>query len=1318
MVEDYARQWRDAQHQLARAGLTDDWVDHDYPVRVTERVCQLVEVTGGEPPRISIAELGLLVAAPFLREAVLAEGLAEAAMIQPADFSRSHAAGARSDLEITHSIHQHTCHRAEGLASRGRDAERDMLAMWLVHRWLAGRQDIWESRRSSELCKGLAALVLDEPPTGQGLWTATLAGLLVDVLSGLGSVPGGQTGYPAGSEVPGVRPAALGALLSLAGVLAVDIRRLAPVVADHIGIRDAIDLDELRTTVTRLIWEPAMEGDTRTLDLRTVCAHPASHAALLEVKAQAEQVRAAAARLATLSDVDAVLLGGLPTAITANGVVPAGTDVRGQRRYETPLLRFRLSNDKIKELLMGRQLYGDPALALRELYQNALDACRYRQMRHRYQQAIGGPLPRWRGTIVFRQGLENGQPYIECSDNGVGMDAETLKNTFAQAGQRFIHGETFRQEQARWQRVDPELRLIPNSQFGIGVFSYFMLADEISLLTRPTDEFAEPVGETLRIDISSSGSLFRLQRGRGVPEGGTTVRLLLTGEEPVSVRRTLGDLVWLPEFDVEIHEAGRGVERWRANELRHRSGLPPVKVTERIWWVAGDGGLTADGIRTEETGYGYVVDLRDQQRPRFSVDRKTLRDWDRAWVAEGLSRGMPRLKGWPGLTLRWLWHVTESRPEVAQDIYEWMTAEGMKISLGGGFVTGGVEVDLGEMGCVPADRHVLVEEEELQRSIPIWLRRWRRALWAQTAQDGYSNAIQDVSRFPVLDPFDGHLLSRLPSEAEVTLEGFASLVSEVGWPAGVVHRRLLRYVMAGLDLSPLRGVLAVDLDNCPDHLLDVVLAAAVRPPREAETASVPMAVSLVLASAREQMPLREVIEEARPLLPPEHPLLETDLGVLGDHICEQTDAEMLSQDLDGFSPWIGSQVSFVHLLHVASLTGQVLEDVWANFERFRPLGYRTPIPAEVVASLTRVERRALINAGATATLSPLALFVTAGLVGVSTHDVSRQLSRLESLGMLRLPDPSTLPDLIPDPAASNFVQAMGTASLGRWQTAGAVVASLLLEDEDSGASIGKGGKRTILAFALPDWTVSGAQLIWLAAYTELPLFECLDRLQEHRGRGVVPESLVDLVNQDPDLRPRRQDLELLFVNDAAGPVWQLVSPAQLVHDAVRSGTTVGERLKVLQRYRHLGALLPQPPADRLAALHELLPNSLDLNLLRIKKGEDRFRISPLTLLRRAGSLGLRLRQAQERLDLYTLLGLEFDYDPADVPDDLVGWEDVILLTTHLDGAAPAVEGPVSEEHICRAADLLGVSRDWISERLQHYAPLFGLSVPDGKDIDG
>ncbi|WP_208973087.1 hypothetical protein [Streptomyces malaysiensis] len=85
----------------------------------------------------------------------------------------------------------------------------------------------------------------------------------------------------------------------------------------------------------------------------------------------------------------------------------------------------------MQELLMGEELYGDRGLAVRELYQNALDACRYREARTTYLQRTGQRVEDWAGLIEFVQGVDDARrPYLECRG-----DIAALRELLTRPGQ-------------------------------------------------------------------------------------------------------------------------------------------------------------------------------------------------------------------------------------------------------------------------------------------------------------------------------------------------------------------------------------------------------------------------------------------------------------------------------------------------------------------------------------------------------------------------------------------------------------------------------------------------------------------------------------------------------------------------------------------------------------------------------------------------------------------------------------------------------------------------------------------------------------------
>ncbi|WP_256725298.1 HD domain-containing protein, partial [Streptomyces acidiscabies] len=560
-VEDCARRVHLAQERWSEV---DPWGDDSFPVRVLcDRLPSLL------PPGVSLSvvEVVALIASPFLHEVAWAERLSQAVEVDPYDVARRGGSAHRLHYEQIVEQHGRVARKLVDCRGRGRVEDVAALTMWLVHRWVA---DLFET--DDEVVPVAAVSLAGRLGLAEDR-AQDLGELLGVVASGVGSDEVFEA-WGASRQVllPGkghqvLRVGELGVLLRLAALLAVDVRVLPDVVADHLAVSDAVLPQQVVGVARELSWH--REGGSLHLD--ALCPHQAVHAALAEVVEEADRVAGRVFRSGLLVDV--------PGRVTDRGLRPSR--VGGRESYEVPLLRFHLAQTEVRDLLMGEQLYGgEPELALRELYQNAMDACRYRGMRWKYLDSVGAHPAAWSGRIVFTQGEDERGRYVECRDNGVGMSAEQLKQTFTRAGSRFERSTSFRREQSKWLRHDPELRLYPNSRFGIGVFSYFMLAEEMSIVTRVVSAEGIPADRALRVEIPSSGSLFRVQRhdggDDGMAEGGTRVRLYLRDEERLrglSCVGVLRDLVWVSEFRLEARDGGGQEHVWGAGVLE-AGGLP------------------------------------------------------------------------------------------------------------------------------------------------------------------------------------------------------------------------------------------------------------------------------------------------------------------------------------------------------------------------------------------------------------------------------------------------------------------------------------------------------------------------------------------------------------------------------------------------------------------------------------------------------------------------------------------------------------------------------------------------------------------------
>ncbi|MFH8477147.1 caspase family protein [Streptomyces sp. NPDC018000] len=742
----------------------DPWSDPLYPARVEARLTSLVaraELPRGE--RLTPAETACLLAATVVHEGVVAIALDELRGLLPDRFDpgprhltevagdhRRLVRDAARDVCRAHSMVLRTTETLRGRGPRLR-AATTAADHWLRHRFIADWDRLWERTRDYGLVDRLIGMTVaaievaaDTPVAG----TVT-AETRQEIDSKVRQVLGHLTVKPGRSPrinldhaddtwdenwrpVRGnrLRGLQLARLLWTAGLLAADPRRLSSVLVDHLGAHaPLLPSDVVKALGTGFDYEEdeGRTADTYGLTVWFRCPHPALHAAVEELVLDADATVRAFRR-----DVGSQpLLRGLPDQVTAQQLraLPG--------RYQEPLERFRLAEDEIRPLLMGTQLYGDRMLAVRELYQNALDACRYRDMRRQYgltRTPWDGEMTAaqgWEGEITFTQGWDDDRPYIECLDTGAGMTRSKLTSMFARAGKRYEQDPDFVLERRNWRRHGIADRAL-NSRFGIGVFSYFMLAEEVVVWTHAVDSVGRPGKEKpLRADIQSGSGLLQINRSDDplVPaNGGTRVRLYLAeprkGEKRPSLVETLRSLLWVTEHRVtakELTEDGEPARNlsWEPGRLAHRDGWHgsplPVRGRENpevfAWLVQGPGQLLLDGVAVRDAPAieGRVINLRERHSPVPSVDRNQLLSYDEGLALEELLEGVAdAVADSKEVSMRWLWKLAEDAPRVAVAVLDGLPPGATAVlnsEEGERLVSG--RLQLATAGCFPFDEEAV-----------------------------------------------------------------------------------------------------------------------------------------------------------------------------------------------------------------------------------------------------------------------------------------------------------------------------------------------------------------------------------------------------------------------------------------------------------------------------------------------------------------------------------------------------------------------------------------------------------------------------------
>ncbi|HEX8130132.1 MAG TPA: ATP-binding protein [Pyrinomonadaceae bacterium] len=247
--------------------------------------------------------------------------------------------------------------------------------------------------------------------------------------------------------------------------------------------------------------------------------------------------------------------------------------------------KFELDDDRVYSLLMGGAIYDDPLVAVRELVQNAVDACKLRDSLIRLYEPHEEPSKVNRITIRYEEPTAQcPQARLSVRDTGTGMDAYTLERYFLQVGRSYYNSSDF--NQIRVQLRKNNLDFAPISEFGIGFLSSFLLADHLQV---ETAIWESPRGDTTKRTLMIDGPtrLIRLneQRNDGPARfKGTQITLFLSPK--VSRSNEIRTATW-----EEIKEYLRGVCQdlpyslnleYKSDRQETRERIDPLRLTVKV----------------------------------------------------------------------------------------------------------------------------------------------------------------------------------------------------------------------------------------------------------------------------------------------------------------------------------------------------------------------------------------------------------------------------------------------------------------------------------------------------------------------------------------------------------------------------------------------------------------------------------------------------------------------------------------------------------------------------------------------------------------
>ena len=171
--------------------------------------------------------------------------------------------------------------------------------------------------------------------------------------------------------------------------------------------------------------------------------------------------------------------------------------------YKAYDFKFTLQENEIFKLLMGERLYGSRLESIRELIKNAVDACRVKNEILKENNIHYDP------KITVK--LSDEMNKIIINDNGVGMDESAVISYFLRIGNSFYRSSEF---------SEGGYDFTPVNELGIGILSYFMIADSIEVETKMDNN------DSLILQIHDLSDYFVVKKGNRTISG-TKVTLFL-----------------------------------------------------------------------------------------------------------------------------------------------------------------------------------------------------------------------------------------------------------------------------------------------------------------------------------------------------------------------------------------------------------------------------------------------------------------------------------------------------------------------------------------------------------------------------------------------------------------------------------------------------------------------------------------------------------------------------------------------------------------------------------------------------------------------
>ena len=174
------------------------------------------------------------------------------------------------------------------------------------------------------------------------------------------------------------------------------------------------------------------------------------------------------------------------------------------------------ANPEITKLMID-PLYGsNPSYGVRELIQNAVDACIEREHKEKdpaYKGLVTVRIDPWEDPVT-----KENLGVFTIEDNGIGMDENVLMNYYLSAGASYRSSDEWRRDYTE----NNQAQIARTGKFGVGFLAAFLLGDRIQVHTQHKDH---KKGYQFEFDNHAKPlNVTRVKRERGA---GTSIRIVL-----------------------------------------------------------------------------------------------------------------------------------------------------------------------------------------------------------------------------------------------------------------------------------------------------------------------------------------------------------------------------------------------------------------------------------------------------------------------------------------------------------------------------------------------------------------------------------------------------------------------------------------------------------------------------------------------------------------------------------------------------------------------------------------------------------------------